>query len=859
MPGADRASLRPAIIPLLDHPDPIVRGRAAACPGPARRPVGGRAPGPAPRRPVEDRLRGRPRGPPEAREPGDRRRSDRPGPAEPRPRDPPRGRPDLRPAVLGDGPRLDLADALIARTGDPDLWTRLEAIRSLRQWFYRTADLGLQRRIVDAYLARMAVPDEPVVRKALAEGMYIMLDENLGGGVSLQRNLAPCPRRSRRRALEGREAVERDVLLGPILAALAAGNALQREALVRSFDGSFFRGRTYARQPTGMLDVGNDREFGFLEDPPLDRLEPAFEALLSADMPSEIRRRSIQLAAFFRLPSRSASPALRAAYLRGLAAPDPAVRQASAAVVADLNLGGMEADPAGVESIRALLRAPEVDRKSLLRAIARAPGLMGRPEIFAEIREGLRGPATRDFFPVVGHPSFDDSEVSGLVAKSWPLASEVGDRLALLDAHLARRGLFDDERPRAASVEVLRLAVGDPSAVVRGKALEAIGVMDRFRRGRSAERLLTVGLADESPDLRRVALGLLADREGFWTKPDSAERLLALLTDPDPRVRDRALAVVEGQGLARGSPALARRVKSLTLDPALRERAAACLAGQGYEPDSVVADVRPGRPRLPRFSTFRDRVNPWLDRPGEDGYSCARCHSNQGIVRVLEGRDPASILINYDSALKVVNLGDPGRSLLLRKPLGATGPGEAEGSGPTGLTHGGGPRWDGPDHPAYRAILSWIRESSAPGDDPAPLASADHFAPGHDATLAVDGDPLTSWQTESAGANPSYPHDLTLDLGRLRPIDGISYTPRQDSSRGRVADYEIWLSDDGQGWSGPVARGAWLDEAGSRYVPLDGRPGRFLKLRGLSEVNGLPSMSVGDLALDLPPLEATPR
>ena len=49
------------------------------------------------------------------------------------------------------------------------------------------------RRIVDTYLARMAEPDVPVVRKNLSEGLYIMLDENLGGGVSLQKNIAELP------------------------------------------------------------------------------------------------------------------------------------------------------------------------------------------------------------------------------------------------------------------------------------------------------------------------------------------------------------------------------------------------------------------------------------------------------------------------------------------------------------------------------------------------------------------------------------------------------------------------------------------------------------------------------------------
>ena len=85
--------------------------------------------------------------------------------------------------------------ALLELTRDPDLWTRLQALRTLRQWFYRTNDPAFARRIVDTYLARMAEPDLPVVRKNLSEGLYIMLDENLGGGVSLQKNIASCRRR----------------------------------------------------------------------------------------------------------------------------------------------------------------------------------------------------------------------------------------------------------------------------------------------------------------------------------------------------------------------------------------------------------------------------------------------------------------------------------------------------------------------------------------------------------------------------------------------------------------------------------------------------------------------------------------
>ena len=120
----------------------------------------------------------------------------------------------------------------------------------------------------------------PVVRKNLSEGLYIMLDENLGGGVSLQKNIESLPAAMRPRILEARRTFERDVLLTPVLAALERGNDLQREAVLAAFDGSFFKGRSFARQPEAMIDVGNDREFGFLYQPDLSALETAFHAAL---------------------------------------------------------------------------------------------------------------------------------------------------------------------------------------------------------------------------------------------------------------------------------------------------------------------------------------------------------------------------------------------------------------------------------------------------------------------------------------------------------------------------------------------------------------------------------------------------
>ena len=863
VPEADRARIVPAVVRLLDRDEPYIRARAAACLGrigdaSAVGPLVGRLGDPS--KVVWQsaawalrRLGNRGMG-------VDAIKAALDSPDVATRRGAARVFAYQFPGMDG---RLDLADRLIARTADPDLWTRLQALRTLRQWFYRSNDAGFRRRVVDAYLARMAEPDVPVVRKALSEGMYILLDENLGGGVSLQKNLAALPEKFRRVALKGREAVEREILLGPALAALGSGNALQREALLRSFDGSFFKGRTFARRPTGMIDVGNDREFGFLYEPPGDVLDRTFAALLASESGPESRRRSIRLASFFLVPGRTADASIQAALLKGLGDPDAGVRDAARAVVADdLALEGAEDDPGRLALIRGLLKNSRSDRAAVARAIARNPALRSRPEILAEFRSILaETDGATAILPALGLPAFADPEILLAICRAWPGATSPADRLGLLEALIARSSLLDSDEPRAEAVELLKLAVSDPSATVRERALGAIGSFPRLREAKVSNGLLLAALADDTPALRRAALGLASGRPSFWARPDARERLLALLIDPDIRVRGETLALVERHRLIEGRPGVARRVKALAGDPALKVRADAALALQGFEPRALEPDVKPGRPRLLGLATFRARINPLLYRAGEDGYSCGRCHATHNVLRIAEagpggGLDDDSLMINYRSVLKVVNRGDPESSLLLRKPQSPQGQGGPDPSSPTGLTHVGGPRWEGADHPATRAILAWLCESDPKSTDPDPRPAADGHAAGFEPGLATDGDPDTYWQTEFVGGDPGYPHELTLDLGSRRRVDGLLYVPRQDSSKGRVKAYEICVSDDGRAWSDPVSRGAWADDPTFKYVPIPGRVARFVRLRGLSEVNGLASMSAAEVAVDSSP--ATP-
>jgi HEAT repeat protein len=856
----DRARFAQAVIALLDHPEPAVRAAAASCLGrlgaadsvaPLSKRLGDpskivwRAAAWALRRLGNDGLgQDAILAALKSSSPATRRGATR----------------ILAYQFYGMDERLELAEPLFELCRDRDLWTRLQAQRTLRQWFYRTSDPKFARRIVEVYLARMSEPDAPVIRKNLSEGLYVMLDENLGGGVSLQKNIAPLPEAMRPGILEARRAFERDVLLTPIFWALEHGNDLQRAGVLKAFDGSFFKGRSYARQPPGAIDVGNDREFGFLYEPDVQSLESAFEPLLRAELPPEPRRQAIQLAGFFQLPGQTRNAAIQRAILRRLSDPDSLVREAARSVVGhDLSLAGAEGDPERMELIAAAMEGSAAELTAILQAVGRNERLAGRPELMAAIRRVMnRDDAAPALLPVARWSAFKDVEVLAIVLHAWQRLS-TPERARAIAALLARPALVDTAEPREQVIQVLRRGMTDPSAEVRDKTLRGINSLPALWGGKGSAALLVAALADDAPALRKLGLTLGSTKPGFWRRADARDYLKRLLVDPDAEVRLAALATVEHQALLQADPTFARWIKALDADPELAGRARMLLSSANLDPRAVPADVALGRPRLLSLSTFRRTVNPLFYQASEDGYACARCHANHTILRIAEFDSRISqaeaLLTNYNSALKVVNLGEPESSLLLRKPRSPQGQGGADPSSRTGLTHVGGPRWESDESPAYRAILDWIREASraAAAGASGERFSADSHSPGYEPALAGDGDPRTRWQTEFVGATPGYPHELVVDLGGTRSIEGLLYVPPQDSSSGRVGAFEIRVSQDGKTWGEPLARGRWENDPTYKYAALPSPRARYVQLRGLSEVEGRPFMSAAEVAVETRP------
>lgn len=760
--------------------------------------------------------------------------------------------------------RLDLCRRLMELTADADLWTRLQAIKTLRQWFYRTADAATQRQIVDTYIRRMGVAGEAgSVRDNLAQGMYIMLDENLGGGVSLANNLASLPPAERERANADRKEVEKSVLLRPIFEAMVHGNALQRQALLQSFDGSFLKGRFYARNPRDMIDVGNDREFGFLHEPPQELLDRTFRAVLAhADEPA-VRLRALELADFFHLPARSADGGVQRFLLEALRDGDPKVRSAAARIAStSLALSQAEKDPGQVALIREVLRENGTDRVALLTAVGRNPALLRDAGLREDVRALVREPdAWRTLSPLLSLPVFSDREVLDLVHQGWPRAGDVKERVALLDALGSRRALVDRREPSEKALLFLRRGATDPAVPVRERTFNLLASMKTLWATPVAGRLLYIGLADDSPTIRLQCLKLSADNPGLWERAETEEYILRLLVDPDRKIRAEAVVAVERHRAFLKDTRFLRRLKGVMADPDgdLRARAEKLMRSAGAEPGRLSADAVVQRPRMLNLSYFRRDVNPIFYRPGRDGQSCAQCHVNHTILRLAEppapGKEvgPEGLVLNYSSVMKVINLGDPEQSLVLRKPRSPHGQGLESADSPTGVTHVGGPRWEGTDSDAYQKMLAWIRSAgAAAGGAEHFTASADSYSPDYPPALALDGDAATFWHTEYLGAVPGYPHELVIDLGRLRGVGGLLYVPRTDGSpNGRVKDYEVYGSEDGKHWGKALARGTWANDGTTKYAALPATKARYVKLRGLSEVNGLPVMSAAEVVVDV--------
>ncbi len=126
--------------------------------------------------------------------------------------------------------------------------------------------------------------------------------------------------------------------------------------------------------------------------------------------------------------------------------------------------------------------------------------------------------------------------------------------------------------------------------------------------------------------------------------------------------------------------------------------------------------------------------------------------------------------------------------------------------------------------------------------------TADSQQPSYAASSAIDNNPNTIWHTAWGNDAPPHPHHLVIDLRSAQSIIGLTYLPRHDMSNGRIAEYAIYVSQDGKAWGEPIATGTWPNTAALQAVSFGNTvSARFVKLVSESEVRGNAFASISEL------------
>ncbi|MBL8207229.1 MAG: hypothetical protein JNM09_23555 [Blastocatellia bacterium] len=558
---------------------------------------------------------------------------------------------------------------------------RMQAAKSLSQWFYWTKDETLRWKIADEIIARIGTETHPWVRRNLIEALYSMSDENVRYLYNNWIALLATP--------EDREQVKRGhrenslQMAKRIAAALENGNQLQREGLLQAITefhlraGGYAGGGRYTR-------IGNDVENVQFYDDGAKLMEKALVPLIASDN-LKLRKQAIVAANTVREQALDSLPLL---------------------VLQQLNDGNAEVRNAAQETYRLLPLTVQANNKQAAIGILKA--LLASP------------------YPAAQTAGLERLKVfSNDEARAEKLDAAVRDFALKAERQVAPAALTAlAEFPHLASDAELQTRVtsalqANDEGLQRAAANLAMNKAE-WRTAPSIQAALNVLLQNKDAAKRRLVLGLVTDATAAQAELALPKLVAEACSDANDQVRAAALSA------ARRSPSLLKNaavkagLAKLMVDKnaSLQEQAVAFVQGQGdayldggAAIAKATANVGKAATTNLDYSFFVQRVMPLLAAKGRDGNACVDCHYNHTVLKLnipdAKGNwSDAQMRENFTSAVRVIDATIPENSLLLRKPVGNA---EVEGTiGAKKIPHGGGQRWTGTEDAAYRIILEWI-------------------------------------------------------------------------------------------------------------------------------------------------------
>lgn len=132
----------------------------------------------------------------------------------------------------------------------------------------------------------------------------------------------------------------------------------------------------------------------------------------------------------------------------------------------------------------------------------------------------------------------------------------------------------------------------------------------------------------------------------------------------------------------------------------------------------------------------------------------------------------------------------------------------------------------------------------------AKVIKADSEVPNYEAANAIDGSAATIWHTPWEDKAPGYPHEIQIDLQKSVEFKGFRYVPRQDVHNGWAREYAFYVSEDGQQWGEPVAKGTFpRDEREKQVMFNQPRKARYVRFVAVSGHDGKPYATLAEMDL----------
>jgi HEAT repeat protein len=652
---------------------------------------------------------------------------------------------------LTDDPKL-LA-ALERDLNDPVPAVRFEAAGGVWRWYYWQVDRAETRRgTLEALAVRMNTEHDAMVRRGLEESIYNLLDENTGYLSAWVRASATDEDKNRINA--GYEVVARDQ--AQVLAkVLREGTPLGREGILNALWDFHIRHYALPKLKADTVSIGLPAVLTkYVEGVP-DLHRPGYEYppyREAVDFKYDVHNGFFQtrigndsdLIHFFKSSGPELEEALLACLKNAddtmkievlkagstlseagdarftLAAldlsqdPNADVRQTVRYVYESgqrgiLNLDSPAPDPKLVDKVVEILQHGNPDSQAVV-----LPLLAALPENSPWQQQASVEKALRSMLEASPHPKnygqvLDAASSFTALMREPQLEKEV----------LAGLNSYDTDISRAAVRICFEHFLKDPDSAARAKAAfanlndSALQVfMEEAGNPQFLKRRLGVsgGAVSQDQDYLNRHAAVLKIKEPL-EYPIVVDTIMGALVGSDANVSAAALDTLRKvKDVAKRDDFRAALTKlENSNNPRLKLIATNVLKGKDLT--ESLKDVQPGS--VLDFRYFVSKIEPILATPGRDGKACVFCHASHVIFK-LEPPNAEGVFSDQDSeqnykyAMRVVNIGEPEKSLILVKP---TRPTDSVGNvGDYLATHNGGQRWHGNESSdQYRTILEWVR------------------------------------------------------------------------------------------------------------------------------------------------------